>query len=77
MCLPSSPKMPPPPPVPAPPATEVNASATALREKAPATPQTASGTPLSVAKRKGKSALRVELDQSNLQGGQSGINIPL
>jgi hypothetical protein len=77
MCLPSSPKMPPPPPVPAPPATEVNASATALREKAPTTPQTASGTPLSVAKRKGKSALRVELDQSNLQGGQSGINIPL
>jgi hypothetical protein len=69
--------MPPPPPVPAPPATEVNASATALREKAPTTPQTASGTPLSVAKRKGKSALRVELDQSNLQGGQSGINIPL
>ena len=77
MCLPSSPKMSPPPPVPAPPATEVNASATALREKAPTTPQTASGTPLSVAKRKGKSALRVELDQSNLQGGQSGINIPL
>jgi len=77
MCLPSSPKMPPPPPVPAPPATEVNASATALREKAPTTPQTASGTPLSVAKRKGKSALRIELDQSNLQGGQSGINIPL
>jgi hypothetical protein len=77
MCLPSSPKMPPPPPVPAAPATEINANSTALREKAPTAPQTASGTPLSVAKRKGKSALRIELDQSNLQGGQSGINIPL
>lgn len=76
MCMPSSPKMPAPPPIPAPPATVVNASSTALREKAPTTPQTASGTPLSVAKKRGKSALRIELDQSNLSGGQSGVYIP-
>jgi hypothetical protein len=54
----------------------VNASSTALREKAPTTPQTAVGTPLSVSKKRGKSALRIELDQSNLSGGQSGVNIP-
>jgi hypothetical protein len=75
MCF-SQPKAPPPPPVPAAPASEINASQTMLREKAPQAPSAASSTPLSVSKKRGKSALKIELDQSNLMGGGSGVNIP-
>jgi len=75
MCM-SSPKAPPPPPIPAPPATEINASQATLQQKAPQTPSTAGSTPLSVGKKKGKASLVVDLDQSNLSSGSSGINIP-
>jgi len=75
MCF-SQPKAPPPPPVPAPPATEVNASQATIREKAPQAPASASSAPLSVSKKRGKSALKIDLDQSNLMSGGSGVNIP-
>jgi len=75
MCM-SSPKAPPPPPIPAAPATEVNASQATLRQKAPQAPATASSTPLSVGKKRGKASLVVDLDQSNLSSGSSGVNIP-
>jgi hypothetical protein len=75
MCF-SQPKAPPPPPVPAPPATEVNASQATLRERAPQAPAAATSTPLSVSKKRGKAALKVELDQSNLMSGGTGVNIP-
>jgi hypothetical protein len=75
MCF-SQPKAPPPPPIPAPPATEVNAGQNTIREKAPQAPSSASSTPLSVSKKRGKSALKIDLDQSNLTGGGSGVQIP-
>ena len=75
MCF-SQPKAPPPPPVPAAPASEINASQATLRERAPQAPAAASSTPLSVSKKRGKAALKIELDQSNLTGGGSGVNIP-
>jgi hypothetical protein len=75
MCF-SQPKAPPPPPVPAAPATEVNASQATLRERAPQAPASAASTPLSVSKKRGKSALKIDLDQSNLMSGGSGVNIP-
>ena len=75
MCF-SQPSAPPPPPVPAPPATEVNAGQATLRQKAPQAPVSPTSTPLSVGKKRGKSALKIDLDQSNLSGGGSGVNIP-
>jgi hypothetical protein len=45
-------------------------------QKAPQTPATASSTPLSVGKKRGKASLVVDLDQSNLSSGSSGVNIP-
>ncbi len=75
MCF-SQPKAPPPPPIPAAPATEVNASQATLRQKAPTAPSTAMSTPLSVGKKRGKASLKVDLDQSNLYSGGSGVNIP-
>lgn len=75
MCMPSKPKMPPPPPIPAPPATEVNAGQATLRDRAPKTPQVATGTPTSAFKKRGKAALRIPLD-SQLVGNSVGVNIP-
>lgn len=71
-----APSPPPPPPVPAAPASEVNAGQAMLREKAPKAPQTAYSTPLSTVRKRGKAALKIDLDQSNLSGGGSGVNIP-
>ena len=75
MCMPSKPKMPSPPPIPAAPATEVNAGQATLRDRAPKTPQVASGTPTTAFKKRGKAALRIPLD-SSLIGNAVGINIP-
>lgn len=75
MCVFSPPSLPPPPPIPAPPATEVNAGETKLRDKAPQAPQSATGTPASAYRKKGKASLRVPLEQ-NLLTGQTGVNIP-
>jgi hypothetical protein len=72
--MPSSPKPPAPQPIPAPPASQVNMASTNLMDKAPDAPSTAGKTPFQ--KKKGKNALKIELDQSNLSGGQSGVNIP-
>ena len=75
MCMPSKPKTPPPPPIPAAPATEVNAGQANLRDKAPKTPQVASGVPTTAFKKRGKAALRIPLD-STLMGNTTGNVIP-
>lgn len=75
MCVPSKPKLPPPPPTPAPPATEVNAAQARLRDQAPDAPQTAKGVPNTQARRRGKAALRIPLQQ-NILTETMGVNIP-
>ncbi len=75
MCVPSRPRTPPPPPTPAPPATEVNASATRLREKAPKTPRVNTSSKVSYSKKRGKAALRIPL-QVGVGSNQTGANVP-
>ena len=76
MCPPSRPKPPPPPPpAPAMPASEVNASVSRLREKAPKAPQVNTSSNVSYSKKRGKSALRIPL-QIGVGSSGSGANIP-
>jgi|13_taG_2_1085334.scaffolds.fasta_scaffold01687_3 hypothetical protein len=75
MCGFSRPKLPPPPPTPAPPASEINASNTRLREKAPKAPQTKTSSNVSYSKKRGKAALRIPL-QVGGSTTQTGANVP-
>lgn len=75
MCGFSRPKLPPPPPTPAPPATEINASSTRLREKAPKAVQTNTSSKVSYSKKRGKQALRIPL-QVGVGSSGTGANVP-
>lgn len=75
MCVPSRKDPPPPPPPPAMPATEVNASNTRLRERAPKAPQVNTSSNVSYSKKRGKSALRIPL-QIGVGSSGTGVNLP-
>ena len=75
MCVPSRKDPPPPPPPPAMPATEVNASNTRLRERAPKALQVNTSSNVSYSKKRGKSALRIPL-QIGVGSSGTGANLP-